>query len=256
MAPRVLNDLQRFIAFGLVPDLDANGDIQFEAVPSQEELLNFKTTVALAASARVNLLCRPPGTLRPDGFLLGVLRCTVDFCPFVPEPLVSPCFAARTLWLHVTELSKRAMDGQAAIQQASGVLANLNKLVEFLDAQSKSTADEIGQTDWRLHSKACCRCLDVSTACKGSVDPAAGEAAMQLEAKCVELQDLLGKAFLGTDSFDVLLQSLWGTEGSFDIPESNDACPDVKQVLIHMMLSGGACAAISLLLLMFTAAQA
>ena len=63
LSPRVLVDLQRFIALGKLPDPSAE-KVDGENPVDMAQLNDFKITVTLAASTRVNLLFRQPSPLR------------------------------------------------------------------------------------------------------------------------------------------------------------------------------------------------
>lgn len=63
LSPRVLVDLQRFLALGKLPEPSADkadGDSPMDVA----QLNDFKTTVTLATSTRVNLLFRQPSQIR------------------------------------------------------------------------------------------------------------------------------------------------------------------------------------------------
>ena len=143
----------------------------------------------------------------------------------------------RNLWITLTELSKKVLDEKSALQQASGAVQNLEALITEL--ASCAALKEMQDEPWKAKAKACSRCADMLAACKLSPDASAKDVAQSLEASVQKVEGCLKENYLQPSSFWNMLKLLWvSEEGSFAFPSMPDNCPDIEQLLIHMVISG------------------
>ncbi|CAE7038253.1 RE1 [Symbiodinium sp. CCMP2592] len=205
LVPRLLVDLQKFIACGKVSmDDQSMPDQGLLADPSKVNEL--KMVVTLPASPRVNLLFRAPG-------------------------------AIRTMWQRVLDISKRVIEERSALQQAAHIAESLEDLVNVL---SQPESKRLQPAEIAKRIGLCARCHDLLAACKASQDPAAPEHVTKLEGLLSELASLLNDSYQNAGAFDQLMFCVWKAGDSVAAAMPDPAGPTAEQVLKEQIIAGRA----------------
>lgn len=220
LSPRVVVDLHKFLAMGIVSELSQQGA---SAVWTLELLDGLKGVVAMSSSCspRVNLLLRSNGTMRIEGSktLECCLTCNNAIC--------------RNLWGAVVEQSKNQVLREEAVKAADTVAINLDKLVEILKAGAVEGKDLFTEVETAV--KDCSNAAGLLATCKAAAveNPDTLSKVVLVEDGLRRLRDVVLESYNDSSSaFRSFLETAWNSQLTFAEKDST------KQLLQRLMIEG------------------